>query len=240
MAIDRVLARGWKFEINDNGDWKEIGGLNSFAWGGTKTDADTTGFDSQGWSEHLPVQRGRTLTLQGSYLEVPKENGQFIARIKVLTGAVTASGNVTVTLNKGVAENIIVAVVKDDTVRTVATKIAQEIDEDTDWSAYSIGDTVTVKHTSGEAFTVSFADTNTTGVTVKSAVTGDRDEGQEAVDALCTKIGADSIAQFKKTSPGGKAETFYASAEMGDIGGGNNDTTSWGVTLTISGKVTQL
>jgi hypothetical protein len=68
MAIQRVLAREWKFEIYD-GAWKEIGGLNSFAWGGTKTDADTTGFDSQGWSEHLPAQRGRTLTLEGSYLD---------------------------------------------------------------------------------------------------------------------------------------------------------------------------
>ena len=236
MAIQRVLAREWKFEIYD-GAWKEIGGLNSFAWGGTKTDADTTGFDSQGWGEHLPAQRGRTLTLQGSYLEVPKENGQFIARIKVLTGAVTASGNVTITLNE--IEDITVAVIEYDTVREVATKIAQSINDETDWSAYSIGDTLTVKHTSGEAFTVSFEDTGTTGVTVKSAVTGDRDEGQEAVDALCTKIGSDSIAQFRKTSPGGTVETFYASAEMADVGGGNNDTTSWGVTLTISGKVAQ-
>lgn len=238
MAMERVLARSWKFEIND-GTWKEIGGINSFTWSGSKTDADTTGFDSGGWAAHLTAQRGRTLTLQGNYLEVPKENGQFIARIKVLTGAVTASGNVTVTLNESVADNITVAVVKDDTVRTVATKMAKAIDTDTDWIAYSVGDTVTVRHTSGGDFTVSVP-AGTTGVTVKCAVTGDRDDGQEAVDALCTGIGADSIAQFRKTSPGGTVETFYASAEMGDIGGGDNDTTSWGVTLTISGMVTRL
>jgi hypothetical protein len=177
------------------------------------------------------------LTLEGSYLEVPKEDGKYIARIKVLTGAVTASGNITITLNE--IEDITVAVIEYDTVREVATKIAQSINDETDWSAYSIGDTLTVKHTSGEAFTVSYEDTGTTGVTIKYAVSGDRDEGQEAVDALCTKIGSDSIAQFRKTSPGGTVETFYASAEMADVGGGNNDTTSWGVTLTISGKVAQ-
>lgn len=237
MAIQRVLARDWKFQIYDDGTWKEIGGINSFAWGGSKTDADTTGFDSDGWNEHLAAQRGRTLTLEGHFLEVPMQDGDHIAHIKVLTGAVTASGNITITLNAGTAENVVVAVVEGNTVKEVAIKIAQEIDDETNWSARRIGDTVIVKHSSGNAFTVSFVDTGSTGVTVSTAVSGDRDEGQEAVDALCTKFGPNGLAQFKKTSPAGTTETFYASAEPSDVGGGHNDPTAWGVTLTISGKI---
>ena len=30
-----------------------------------------------------------------------------------------------------------------------------------------------------------------------------------------------------------------ASANIGDIGGGNDDATSWGVTLTVSGKMSE-
>lgn len=68
--------------------------------------------------------------------------------------------------------------------------------------------------------------------------TGNRDEGQEAVETLAEQIGPESIGQFKITSPAGKAKLFNASANIGDVGGGNDDATSWGVTLTVSGKMT--
>ena len=74
MPIVRVLAREWKIEVkNSSSEFVEIGGINTFAFGGGKTDADTTGFDSEGWSEHLVAQRGRTLTIEGFFLEDPTD-----------------------------------------------------------------------------------------------------------------------------------------------------------------------
>lgn len=66
-----------------------------------------------------------------------------------------------------------------------------------------------------------------------------RDEGQGLVEALAEKIGPESLGQFRITNPAGTAKTFMASANIGDIGGGNDDATSWGVTLTVSGKMSE-
>jgi hypothetical protein len=68
--------------------------------------------------------------------------------------------------------------------------------------------------------------------------TGARDAGQQAVDDHGDKVGADSLAGFRLTSPGGNIKTFMASSNPSEKGGGNNDNTSWGAELTISGKVT--
>lgn len=64
-----------------------------------------------------------------------------------------------------------------------------------------------------------------------------RDEGQQAVEALAELIGPESLGEFRLTSPAGTMKTFLASANIGDIGGGNDDATTWGVTLTVSGKM---
>lgn len=64
-----------------------------------------------------------------------------------------------------------------------------------------------------------------------------RDEGQQAVESLAELIGPESLGEFRLTSPAGTMKTFFASANIGDIGGGNDDATSWGVTLTVSGKM---
>jgi hypothetical protein len=142
MALVRVLAREWKMEVEDElAAFVEVGGINTFAFGGSKTDADTTGFDSEGWAEHLVAERSRTLTMEGFYIE----------------------------------------------------------DKDT----------------------------------------GARDPGQEIVDGLAEKIGEEAIGNFKLTSPGGTVLTFSGSVEPADIGGGHNDATSWGATITINGKVTK-
>lgn len=68
---------------------------------------------------------------------------------------------------------------------------------------------------------------------------GSRDEGQEAVEELADKVGPDGLGQFRLTDPGGNAREFSASAVLSDIGGGNNDATSWGAELTVSGAVTK-
>lgn len=65
--------------------------------------------------------------------------------------------------------------------------------------------------------------------------TGDRDPGQEAVEVYAAKVGEDSLGKFRITSPGGTARTFYASAVVGERGGGINDPSNWNCTLTISG-----
>jgi hypothetical protein len=66
--------------------------------------------------------------------------------------------------------------------------------------------------------------------------TGARDAGQEAVEAWAALIGQTSLKQFRITDPStSNTITFWATAAMGDIGGGNNDPTSWACTVTRSG-----
>ena len=66
-----------------------------------------------------------------------------------------------------------------------------------------------------------------------------RDEGQKLVEALAEKIGPETLGEFRLTNPAGTTKTFLASANIGDVGGGNDDATTWGVTLTVSGKMTE-
>jgi len=72
MPVQKVLARDWKVEVKDDSStWQEVGGVVTLGFGGSKTAADTTDFDSDGWEEHLVSRRGRSLTLEGHYLEDP-------------------------------------------------------------------------------------------------------------------------------------------------------------------------
>lgn len=68
--------------------------------------------------------------------------------------------------------------------------------------------------------------------------TAARDAGQEYVEGLNEKMGSDSLGQFRIISPAGTIKIFKASVGLGDIGGGNDDPTSWSCTLTVSGKPT--
>lgn len=139
MPLVKVLAKDWVLEIYD-GSWITVGGLTTLGFGSSKTDADTKTFDSDGWDEHVVAGRGRTLALEGKYLEDPD--------------------------------------------------------------------------------------------------TGARDDGQQAVDAAGELIGQASLVLFRLTSPGGNAKEFYASVNPKDVGGGNNDPTTWGADLTLSGGFT--
>lgn len=76
------------------------------------------------------------------------------------------------------------------------------------------------------------------GFALEDVVTGDRDEGQAAVETLAKAIGLDSMGQFRITSPGGNTITFLASAEVTLAGGGLNDAAAWSANLTVSGPVT--
>lgn len=64
----KVLARDFVFEIESlttPGSFIAIGSLNSFAINNSKSDADTTTFDSEGAQEHLPASRNSNIKLDG-------------------------------------------------------------------------------------------------------------------------------------------------------------------------------
>lgn len=65
---------------------------------------------------------------------------------------------------------------------------------------------------------------------------GARDPGQQAVEDAAELIGQRSLVPLRVTSPSGKVQQFLGSVSIGDVGGGNNDATSWGATYTKSGK----
>lgn len=66
---------------------------------------------------------------------------------------------------------------------------------------------------------------------------GDRDPGQEAVEALGRQIGPESLGHFRRESPAGAAIEFWASAEVTIGGGGVNDATAWACSLKVDGVI---
>lgn len=77
MTATKILARdhGKQWEINtgtsQSPTWTRIKGLNSWSPSPSKNDADTTGFDDDGWTAHMVASRGGEFTLSGHYLEDP-------------------------------------------------------------------------------------------------------------------------------------------------------------------------
>jgi hypothetical protein len=78
MAVTKVLARGFKWEVNTGTIgvpvWTQVNGLTQIGTSAAKEDADTTDFASAGWGEHMVAQRGMQYTLEGFFLE-DKANG---------------------------------------------------------------------------------------------------------------------------------------------------------------------
>lgn len=139
MANVKILARGWTLEVQKTDlSWVTINGINSFTFGGEQSEADTTTFDENGWDSHQIARRGRTLGVQGLYLE--------------------------------------------------------------------------------------------------DQTTLDRDEGQERVETLSDSMGNNSLGYYRLTSPAGTIRYFYASSNVGGVGGGNDDPTGWNADLKISGE----
>ncbi|AZO95281.1 hypothetical protein [Halocella sp. SP3-1] len=70
--------------------------------------------------------------------------------------------------------------------------------------------------------------------------TGDRDPGQERIEAVGELTGADSIVSFRITSPGGTTYTFDVTVDSAfATGGGHQDNTAWTANLTRSGSTTK-
>ena len=82
------------------------------------------------------------------------------------------------------------------------------------------------------------AEVSCEGYFLEDIATKARDAGQQAVEAAAQSVGLTSLYPIRITSPGGTVKTFQASVNVGDVGGGNNDATSWGATFTVSGAIT--
>jgi hypothetical protein len=67
-----------------------------------------------------------------------------------------------------------------------------------------------------------------------------RDAGQEFIEDSAETVGPESIVPLRITSPSGNAKEYMGSFAVGDVGGGNNDPTSWGASYTVSGKPTKV
>lgn len=78
-----------------------------------------------------------------------------------------------------------------------------------------------------------------TGKYLVDSDTGDRDPGQEAVEAWAAGFDVDGLKQFRVTDSSGiNVITFYASAELTRPSGGNDDPASWGFSVEVSGDIT--
>lgn len=78
MAVTKVLARDWKIGVKTGEDattsepiFTEVKGLNTLTFASSKSDSESTTFDTNGWNEHIVASRGRSLSLAGYYLVDP-------------------------------------------------------------------------------------------------------------------------------------------------------------------------
>jgi hypothetical protein len=92
MAIQKVLARGWKFEVESTtpGTYLEVKGLQQIEFSGDDSLSDTTDFNSNGWAEHMVAERKSSVSVEALYLEDPstgsRDPGQ--ARVEVIAGLI--------------------------------------------------------------------------------------------------------------------------------------------------------
>lgn len=69
MAVTKWLARDLAPSVKVAGNFVPIGGVTDITHAPSKTSADATDFDSNGFAEHVVVQRGDKWTLVGFWLE---------------------------------------------------------------------------------------------------------------------------------------------------------------------------
>lgn len=222
MAAVKVLARGWKVEIQnpDTLAWKEVKGLNSLTFDGEKNDADTTTFDDAGWNTHLVASRGRTVGLEGYYLEDPANGGRDDGQSLVdeLSDAIGTDslGNFKLTSPYGT--------VREFTASANVSGVGGGNDDPTGWSAEltvsgaanfatvtdssisSTPATVTLAAGATQLVTTAFTPANTTNKTLTYSTS-------DATKAICTAEGrivaiATGNATITVTSASGKTDTI--------------------------------
>jgi hypothetical protein len=78
------------------------------------------------------------------------------------------------------------------------------------------------------------------GFFLEDPADGTRDAGQQFLEDKGELVGPAAMVKIRITSPGKKGKIYTGSIAIGDVGGGNNDATSWGATMTVSGKPTKV
>ena len=68
--------------------------------------------------------------------------------------------------------------------------------------------------------------------------TGEKDAGQDYIEASAREVGTAAEEQYRITDPGGNYIEFMATAEVTNPGGGHNDAASWAANIEITGDVT--
>jgi hypothetical protein len=72
-VLSKVLARHFRPEINTGTVaepvWVRVKGITNISFSPTKSDADTTDFDADGWTTHLVASRGASISLSGQRVE---------------------------------------------------------------------------------------------------------------------------------------------------------------------------
>jgi hypothetical protein len=81
MAATKILMKDWGITI----DGTAIAEIKSMTVNKTKTDADTTTFDSNGNAEHLPALRGATIQFEGMFIEDDSTGARDAGQAKVVT-----------------------------------------------------------------------------------------------------------------------------------------------------------
>ena len=69
--LRKILARDWDIDVWDKEESKfvEVDGITSITFSSDMTEAETTDFNSEGWAEHIPAERTKSLSVEGNYLE---------------------------------------------------------------------------------------------------------------------------------------------------------------------------
>jgi hypothetical protein len=103
----KVLTREFLVEVSDGDSNLPIGGIRTITLNTSKTDADTTDFDSGGWAEHFVGERSASVTLDGVYIEDPdsgdRDPGQARCEALALLVGPASMGEFTITSPAGAA-----------------------------------------------------------------------------------------------------------------------------------------
>jgi len=83
VAVKKLLARDWVFEVLDGVTYLEIGGIEKFSVDPKSTETDTTDFASAGHDEHLITSRGASIKLDGFHLEDPADGDRDPGQAKI-------------------------------------------------------------------------------------------------------------------------------------------------------------
>ncbi len=254
MAVTKVLARSWTKQIltavGPPEVWTDIKGINSFSVASSVHNADTTDFESGGFTEFIPAARGYTVTLEGFYmvsddvvnatystsLGGTNDDLTYTARVGGAPG-----NNCTLTyVVAGLSTPLSVSVAGPATTVNVATNgagaaisTARQVMQAVNLFGAPI--TAALKTgNDGTGVVAALAVQSLTGGTNSTA----RDPGQAAVEAIDQVVGTAGIGEFRLITPGGTIWEFYGTVDVSGPGGDHQNAATWRCTITVKGQIT--